>query len=373
MQKSTKNAIAIILALLFMVACFTGCASTSSSTSTTGSTGASSTGSPTDAATTETKTEGTAPASSGSDYPTKDISAICQWGAGGGTDNVVRPICSVAQSLTDVNIIVQNMSGGTGVIGLQYVHDQAPDGYTLLLGAENPGIYKAMNLSQLSYDNFIPICLCAYDESVFIVPANSPYKTMTDVVKAALANPNGLNFGHAGDGSSSWVACAYTTVVTGAKFTQVPYDSDASVLAAIMGGECDISTIKAKQAEDGVRSGSIRVLAALTTEQNAIFPDVPPITDEYPDFANYLPYVAYYGVFVREGTPDDVVDYLVKLFQEAYNSDDYQAALKGLGVTPLGLYGDEAAEWIANWQRNVATGLYRAGEIDKSPEELGIS
>ncbi|MGN1350300.1 MAG: hypothetical protein ACI4VM_04800, partial [Anaerovoracaceae bacterium] len=95
---------------------------------------------------------GSGSAAGDADYPTKDINGIIMWGEGGGTDNLVRPLCTVADTLMDQSIICQNKTGGTGAIATQYVHDQPADGYNLLLGAENPALYQILGTSELTYD-----------------------------------------------------------------------------------------------------------------------------------------------------------------------------------------------------------------------------
>ena len=87
-------------------------------------------------------------------YPTQNVNGIVQWGAGGGTDSVMRPLSTLAEQNLGKSIVIQNMTGATGSVATQYVYDAPADGYTLLMGAENPTLYKAMGISDLTYDDF---------------------------------------------------------------------------------------------------------------------------------------------------------------------------------------------------------------------------
>ena len=116
------------------------------------------------------------------DYPTKNITCVIQWGAGGGTDNIMRPICSIAEKELGQSLVMQNMTGGTGSIATQFVYDKPADGYTTLIGAENPALYDALNISKLTYKDFIPVFLVGDETVGIIVKHGSKYKSLTDLI-----------------------------------------------------------------------------------------------------------------------------------------------------------------------------------------------
>lgn len=309
----------------------------------------------------------------GSDYPTKDINGIIMWGAGGGTDNLVRPLSTIADGLIDGHSIVcQNMAGATGVTATQYVSNQASDGYNLLLGAENPALYKILGLSDITYDDYDTILLIGSEDVSIVVPNDSPYNSVQELVDAAKADPGKLIFSATGSGGSQWQACGLISAVTGAEFTQLPLDGDSDCLTAVMGGQADVTTIKSSQVMEAYKAGSVKILATLTSEPVDELPGTEPIVDEIPDFAEYLPFGPFYGVWVKKGTPEAVETFLSDVFKQAYDSDEYQEVLKNLNVQPLGLTGDEANTYISDWTKSTAKALYNAGLMDKSPAELGL-
>lgn len=307
------------------------------------------------------------------EFPAKDINGIIMWGEGGGTDNLVRPLCTVADTMMDGNsIICQNKTGGTGAIATQFVHDQAADGYTLLLGAENPALYQILGISELTYDDFETILLIGSEDVSIVVPNDSPYNSVQELVDAALAEPGKLIFSATGQGGCQWQSCGLISAVTGAEFTQLPLDGDSDCLTAVMGGQADVTTIKSSQVMEAYKAGSVKILATLTSEPVEELPGTEPIVDEIPAFAEYLPFGPFYGVWVNKETPDAAKTFLSDIFKKAYESEDYQEVLKNLNVKPLGMTGDEANAYIADWTKATATALYNAKLIDKSPADLGL-
>ena len=119
------------------------------------------------------------------DYPAQNITGVVQWGAGGGTDSLMRPLSALAEQSLGKSIIIQNMTGATGSIATQYVYDAPTDGYTLLMGAENPALYDILEISELTYSNFDCVYLIGDEVVGIVVGKNSPYKSFTEIIDAA--------------------------------------------------------------------------------------------------------------------------------------------------------------------------------------------
>ncbi len=295
-------------------------------------------------------------------YPTQDINGIVQWGEGGGTDSLMRPLATLAQDKLGKSIVVQNMTGGTGSIATQYVYDQDADGYNLLMGAENPSLYNALDILDLTYDNFDCVLLIG-DETVGVaVGKNSPYTSLKEICDAANSGKE-LTLATTGTGGLPWEVSALITSITGASFTQVQYDSDASARVAVLGGECDFTICKVQSCLEEYKSGDLKLLCMLANDTVAQMPDVPLITEEYPEFAEYLPWGPFYGVFVKEGTDPAVVETLSNAFTEAFNDASYQEVLKNYNINPMGYTGDEAKAYLASWRENTVNALTKAGAI----------
>ena len=139
------------------------------------------------------------------DYPDRDINGIIQWGVGGATDTVSRALKPVADEVLGRSVVMNNRSGGSGVIGMRYAQAQRPDGYTLLFGAENPQLYKVLGLADADYSDFYPVNIPARGVVVIAVPMDAPYQNLQDLLDAVQAQPGKLRMGTMGPGSLSHV------------------------------------------------------------------------------------------------------------------------------------------------------------------------
>ena len=305
-------------------------------------------------------------------FPERDIAGIIGFGAGGGTDLVMRSLSKYAEDYLGESIIIQNKTGGSGSVAAQFVYDGEPNGYSLYMCAENPAVYDAFEISKLTYNDFEPILLVGDDTITVYVDKNSPFNTFKELIDYQLANPGELTKTGSGPAGISGIAEALIADITGAKFTQYTIDSDASSLAAILGGHSDWALGKILAIEDYYEKGEIKVLTVLANERINVMPDVPPITDEFPEFKSILPFGSFYVVAVHKNTPKEIIEVLTEAFTKAFAEEEFQTVLKNLNVNPLGLTGEDAKEYIAKWRKNVVESLYNAGSINKTPAELGI-
>jgi len=320
----------------------------------------------------ETPAQTEQPQTTEGQFPSKNISGIVQWGAGGGTDSLMRPLASLAEKELGVSIVVENKTGGTGSIATQYVHDAAADGYTLLMGAENPQLYTMLEIIDLTYADFEPVFVIGDETVGVVVGKNSEFKSIKELIDAAIAKPGELTVATTGAGGLPWTVTSYLTAITGATFTQVPYDSDATARTAVISGECDFTVAKVQSALEAHNAGDLVYISMLSEEKVEVLSDIPLITEAYPEFSEYLPWGPFYGVFVKADTDPAVIQTLSTAFETAYKDPTYQEVLKQFNINPMGLTGDSAKEFLKTWQVNTAEALYKAGAITKSPEELGI-
>ncbi len=305
-------------------------------------------------------------------FPTKNISGIVQWGAGGGTDSLMRPLASLTEKNLGISIIVENKTGGTGSIATQYVHDSDADGYTLLMGAENPQLYTMLDIIDLTYEDFEPVFLIGDETVGIVVEKDSKYKSFTDLINAAKENPGEINIATTGTGGLPWSVASFINSVTGATFNQIPYDSDASARTAVISGETDFTVAKIQSGLEAHKAGDIKYISMFSKGKVLGLEDIPSITEEYPEFNEFLPWGPFYGVFVKDGTDQAVIDTLSSAFKKAFNEPSYQEILENFNINPLGYTGEQAKEYLKKWQLNTAESLYKSGAITKSPEELGI-
>lgn len=310
-------------------------------------------------------------------YPAKGktINGYVAWAAGGGTDNVMRTICPLAAKNLGTTIVLSNKTGGTGYIATKYVHDQPADGYSLLLNAENPPLYKLLNLGNIDYSNYIPVIVLAKNVGILVVPANSKFNSYQDLIDYAKSNPGKLNVGTTGVGGLPYNCFALTCMVEGIKYNSITYDGDGTLQPALISGEVNASVIAQSAAIQYIATGKMKALGVYTGERckNKELADVPTLAECNSKYKGMLDdWGPFYGAFVKEGTPDSVVKTLQDAFYKAYQTDTFQKFCENLSLQPLGYTGDQAGTFIKKWQSMTCWTLYRAGATAKSPKDLNI-
>lgn len=307
------------------------------------------------------------------EYPERDIQGIIQWGAGGSTDTVSRSVTPHAEAILGAKVILQNVTGGVGAIGLNQAARAAADGYTLLFGAENPLLYKVMGLGDKDYADFVPINIIARGVPVIVARADAPFDTFPEMVAYIGENPGQIRFGSTGPGGLPSVVTAMINTKTPIDVTAVPYDGDGPALTALQGGAIDVLPAVLGAALEPVRAGNLKAIAVFDVEGVEQLPDTPAITDTNPEFADLLPWGPFFGIFVREGTPDDVVATLTDAYGQAVQNADFLSMMDGRGFRMLSLTATEAQEFLDTWQRQTAWTLWDSEIAKNSPEDFGIA
>jgi tripartite-type tricarboxylate transporter receptor subunit TctC len=308
------------------------------------------------------------------EYPEREIQGIIQWGAGGSTDTVIRSVTPHAEAVLGGKVVLQNVTGAVGAIALNNVAGAEPDGYTLLIGAENPLLYKVMGLGDKDYSEFIPISILARGTPILVANPDAPFDDYPGMVAYVQENPGEVRFGSTGPGGLPGVVTSMIRAVEGdLDVISVPYDGDGPALTALQGGAVDVMPAVLGAAIEGIRAGNMKPLAVVDVAAHDQLPDVPPVTQFNEGFNTYLPWGPFFGIFVPNGTPDDVVEKLSAAYAEGAQHPDFVALMEDRGFTLMGISGDEAREFLTGWQQGTTWLLHDAGETKSSPEEFGIA
>ncbi len=305
-------------------------------------------------------------------FPEREMLGVVMWGAGGATDTVARAINPAAEEALGKPIVVLNKSGGAGAISTAYVNAAPADGYTFLYGAENPQLHPVMNVSSLDYSSFTPINILGRGVAVIVVPADSKYQTMSDLMDDIAANPGSIIMGSTGPGGLPSTIGALIANSAPFDVTAIPFDGEGPGLTAMLGGEVDFMPSGISAAAEQVKAGKMRALAVVNTEPVDTLPDTPAITDAIPTMDAFLPWGPFYGVFVRGDTPDDVVATMTAAFSEAATSETFKTLMANRGNIVMNMSGDEAKDFLVKWQQVTAWALQDTGAAKVSPEDLGI-
>lgn len=302
--------------------------------------------------------------------PSGSISAEIGYAAGGSTDAALRPLFSVAEQMSGHSIVVNNVAGGSGSISFAAAMEKNADGQTLIIGAETPALYDAYDLIEYTYNDVEIIMVVASTENFIFVSKDSPYQTFSEMIEAELTEPGSVLKVASGNVGASANVSAVIKAITGADFQAYTSDSSGSTVTTVMGGFADWGLASYSTLKDYIESGDVRILCAVDSESS--IEGVPPITDEYPDMAQYLPMNAFYTVTVKKGTDQAIIDYYTELFTEAYQSETYQESLTNLGLVLEGLTGEDARAYVDEYRKNAIAVLSEVGAISYTPADLGV-
>lgn len=232
-------------------------------------------------------------------YPSKPIKLIVPFSAGGGTDALGRALAQKMSERLGQPVVVENVTGGSTMIGASRVAKAAPDGYTLLLTttttfSTNPHTLKEMSFS---IDDFVGISLVSRNPLVLAAPASAPYNTPAELVAYAKANPNALSYGTQGRGATAHFVGEMIASALGIKMLDVPYPGSAPGLAHLAGGQIPLLVDGTVASLPLVRSGKIKLIAVTSSSRIKAAPSVP--------------------TFVESGYPEMVADFKTALFAPA--------------------------------------------------------
>jgi tripartite-type tricarboxylate transporter receptor subunit TctC len=263
-------------------------------------------------------------------YPDKPIRLVVPFAPGGGTDAIARSLgVGMTQSLGQ-SVIVDNKPGAGTIIGSDAVAKSAPDGYTVLVAtfahAVNPSF-----MAKLPYDTqkaFAPVSLIARGPNVLIVRADSPYKTVKDIVEAAKAQPGKLTYASQGNGTSAHLAGEMLDNLAKVKLTHVPYKGAGPAMTDLLGGQVDMMFATAAAASPQVASGKLRAIAVTSPERSPAIKNVPAIAETVPGYA----VESWYALFVPAGTPPEVVGKLNAAAKSAAATPTFRNATESEGL-----------------------------------------
>ena len=269
-------------------------------------------------------------------------------------------------------IVLVNKPGGAGAVSTQYVYSQPADGYTLLYGAYNPELHGVLKVADLSYDEFYPIVILNYDVGIIVANADAPWNTFKELVDDAKKKPGEIKMGSTGPGGLPFVVGAMAQSITKYEITQVPFGGTGPGITALLGGHIDFMPVSISGAGEHLRSGRIKVLAVISDTPVAGHEEMRLITDDYPEFKQFLPWGPYWGVFCKKEVPDDAKKVLVDAFHKGADDAQFKKFIADFGALHLNINGDEALKYMKHWKSVTTWLLHDAGATEVSPADLGI-
>jgi tripartite-type tricarboxylate transporter receptor subunit TctC len=252
-------------------------------------------------------------------FPAKPIKILVPFNAGSGADSSSRFYGEQLGKLYNQTVTVENKPGGSGVVAVQATRQSPADGHTILMGSNSPAVVNAITIKNLPYDPFKdlrPLYGLAISPVAFAVRADSPYKTMADLVAAAKKANRPLQLGDYSAGYK--LVAAWLGSASGLPVDHIPYKGGAQMLTDVVGGQLEVGVIDFTGTIELMKGGRLRVLAITADQRDAKFPDIPTMKES--GFADFETAV-WSAFFVRAETPDDVVEKLAAAMQKIMTSD----------------------------------------------------
>ncbi|WCM90278.1 Bug family tripartite tricarboxylate transporter substrate binding protein [Acidovorax sp. NCPPB 3576] len=215
-------------------------------------------------------------------WPEKPVTLVVPFPPGGSTDQVARAVGPRLTEKFKQSFLVDNKPGATGTIGATFVQRAAPDGYTFLVTSLGPLVIVPHLLKGLQYDalhGFDLITVAVQSPNVLVVPANSPHKTVADVIAYEKANPGKMSFASAGNGSSDHLTAELFWQQTGTQGVHIPYKGGAPAHTDLIGGQVDASFQNINAVSQYIKAGKMRALAITSAKRSPVLPDVPTLAE----------------------------------------------------------------------------------------------
>ncbi len=269
------------------------------------------------------------------DFPNRPIKIVVAFAAGGPNDVMARILAERLQSQLGQPVIVDNKPGAGGTIGTEWVAKSAPDGYTLLFPSAPFVTAPALYGSRLKYDtlkDITGIAKVAESPLVMMVPPNSPYKSLQDLVNAGKAKANALNYGSGGVASTPHLATSLLEVSTGTQFQHVPYRGGGPAMQALAGAEINMLLDSVTTAGPQVLGGRVVALAVTGEKRSPKLPNVPTFAEA--GFPKYE-MTHWVGLAAPAQTPKDILDRLHKETIKAMGTPELRTKFDQLGATPI--------------------------------------
>lgn len=264
------------------------------------------------------------------DWPTKNITLVVPYAAGGSSDMSARPLSDKLQSILGKPVVVKNTAGAGGTIGAAEVLRTKPDGYNILNASIGPlTIAPYSSDINYTYEDFRAVAQITDIPLSLAVHKNSPFQTLEDFVQYAKDNPGDLQVGNVGAGNVQHVAMAYFESEAGIKITHVPYEGANPAVAALLGEHVDAIMTGTTEQMPHYNDGTFRVLAMTGEEKIDDFPDVNTFKEEgYPNIV----FGIWYGIVAPKDTPDEVVQILDDAVKEALEDETVISSMEKLNL-----------------------------------------
>jgi len=286
-------------------------------------------------------------------WPSKPVRIVVPFAAAGTTDIIARALAPDLQRAFGQPFVVDNKPGAGGNTGAAEVAKSAPDGYTLLMGtvgthAINPALYPKMPYDHVK--DFAPITLCAGVPNVLVLnPANAEkfqINSVSDLIRAAKANPGKLNFASSGNGTSIHLSAELFKAMTGTYMVHLPYRGSGPALIDLLGGSADLMFDNLPSSLPHIKAGKLKALAVTSAVRSTVLPDLPTIAEAGGPSLKGFEASSWFGLLAPAGTPPDLINRVQQEVAKSLASPTVKDRLVSQGAIPSGNTSAEFARHI---------------------------
>lgn len=298
-------------------------------------------------------------------YPSRGIQMIVPFPPGGVADLTARPVAAAMEKVLKQPVAVVNKTGAAGAVGMSFVANSKPDGYTLLMALSSISIIPEADKlfdrkPAYTMDQLVPIALISADPTIFVVRAESPWKSVKEFVQDAKKRPGDISFSSSGVYGTLHMATEMFAHAAGIQLKHIPYSGAGPALTAILGGHVDSLASGPAVVAPHIKAGKLRPLAGWGAKRVAALPDVPTFKELGYDIEFYI----WAGLFVPRGTPAPVAKTLRDTVRQAVNSSEFKAAMDKI-ETPIAYL--DAPEFQKFWEKDakmLAAAIKRMGKVE---------
>jgi tripartite-type tricarboxylate transporter receptor subunit TctC len=301
------------------------------------------------------KNEGAAPK-----FPTKNITMICPWAAGGGTDAITRAISAAAEKHLGVTITVENRTGGAGAIGHSAIKNAKPDGYTIGMVTLELNSLPQQGLIDYDYTAYDHLIRVNIDPATLTVKSDSPLKSVKEFVEHCKKNPGALNMGISAPGSPWHIAAGLLANQTGISYKYITFDGANPAVTALAGGHIDAVSVSLPEVKSQLDAGNVKCLGLMDTERNSSYPNIPTLKEQ----GYNINYGAWRGLSMPKGVDPAVKEILVKAFTEAMKDPAFIEQAKKLNLGLAYLPPDEFVAFLKQNFEDITNTMKAIGLIN---------
>jgi len=261
-------------------------------------------------------------------WPTRNITMICPWAAGGGTDAILRALSQAAEKQLGVTITVENRTGGAGAIGHAAIKNARPDGYTIGMITFEINSLPQQGLIDFTYADYEPVIRVNADAAALTVKADAPYNSVKEFVEYAKRNPGTISIGNSAPGSVWHIGAGLLANETGIDVKHIAFEGAAPAVTALAGGHIQAVSVSLAEVKSQLDAGNVKCLGIMDTKRSELYPNIPTFIDQ----GYNITYYTWRGIALPKGVDPAIRDTIIKAFTAAIDDPQFVTTARNMNL-----------------------------------------